>query len=163
MKYLVVLILSFILSTSLVSAMSATVNIPEEFSEVNAGERVYFETEIKWPSNDRRQDLRIEYSIRGNDDEEIAYLQVLKAIETQASFMEFVNIPESTQEGVYRVYLTITDYEDMEKEIAASFNVRRSSNNKIYTYFLVILGVLALIAIIVSTELFVLIKKQEDN
>jgi hypothetical protein len=152
------MLFALILFVNLVSAMTITINIPEKYSEVSPGEKVYFETEVKWPENDMRKDLKLEYSIKNKDDEEIAYLKVLKAIETQASFMDSINIPESTKPGIYKIYLNISDYKELNQEVVASFKIiRRNSFN---IYLPIILGFFGLIAIFISIELFVLIKKK---
>ena len=149
-----------ILFANLTSAMTATINIPEKYSQVQAGEKVYFETEVKWPENDGRKDLRIEYSIKDNSGQEIAYLKVLKAIETQASFMDSISIPESTKTGMYKVYLTIADYKDLNQEVVASFKIT-SGGNSFNTYLMIILGIVGLIALVVVIELFILIGKKK--
>jgi hypothetical protein len=147
------------LFVNLVSAMTATINIPERYSEVVAGERIYFETEIKWPENDMRRDLRMEYSIKNPKGEEIAYLKVLKAIETQASFMDSINIPESSKNGIYKIYLTINDYDELNQEVVASFNVRNKTSF-LNLYLPLILCFFALSAILILVELFILINKK---
>ncbi|MCX6795879.1 MAG: hypothetical protein NTW06_00045, partial [Candidatus Falkowbacteria bacterium] len=87
-KYLLTVCVLFFLAMAIlpgsVSAMSISVGIPEKYSEIRAGEKVYFETEVKWPENVGRKDLRIEYSVKDKNGQDVAYLKVLKAIETQA-------------------------------------------------------------------------------
>jgi subtilase family serine protease len=140
--------------------MTATINVPEKYSEVSAGEKVYFETEIKWPENTERKDLRIEYTIKDKDNQMIAYLKVLKAIETQASFMDSISIPESTKAGTYTLFLNVTDYKELNQEVAASFNVVKKLGDSFNTYLFIILGVIGFIAIAIVIELFILIKKK---
>jgi hypothetical protein len=149
---------ALILFVNLASAMTATINIPGKYSEVSAGENVYFETEVKWPENTGRKDLRIEYSIKDNAGQEIAYLKVLKAIETQASFMDHISIPESTKAGTYKIFLTLNDYKELNEEVAASFKIS-SARNLSNLYLPILLGIVSLIALVVVVELFVLIRK----
>lgn len=151
-KYLIIRLFSMliilILFTNLVLAMAVTVNIPEKYSEVQAGEKVYFETDVKWPENTQRSDLRIEYNLKDKNGNEIAYLKVLKAIETQASFMDSISIPESTKSGTYTLFLTLTDYKELNQEVAASFKViKKQTDNKGY-YLAVIVVVLIIVSII---------------
>jgi uncharacterized protein YceK len=141
------------------SAMTITVGIPEKYSEVQAGEKVYFETEVKWPENIGRKDLRIEYSVKDKNGQEMAYLKVLKAIETQASFMDSISIPESIPSGMYKISATFSDYKNLNQEVAASFNVTKSNNN-IQMYLFIIIGILSVITIFVVIELFLLAKKR---
>lgn len=137
-------------------AMSATVNIPENYAEVLAGETVYVETEIKWPENDYRKDLIIEYSIKDKDGVEIAYLKTLKAVETQASFMESIAIPASTAAGTYRVDVSIMDYEDLNQDITASFKVVEEGRDVFNTYLVIIMGVVVLVAVLLTLNLIAL-------
>lgn len=153
------LFLAVLLLPNFVSAITITVNIPGKYSEVKAGEVVYFETEVKWPENDSRKDLRIEYSIKNADGQEIAYLKVLKAIETQASFMDFISIPETTKPGLYKIYGTLSDYKDLNQEVAVSFNVTKVGGN-VETYLFIIIGILGVIIIGVIIAMFFLIKKK---
>ena len=164
MKKILVILMSMllvlILFIPLVLSMTATVNVQEKYSEVNAGESIYFETDIKWPENDIRRDLRLEYSVKDKDGNEIAYFKVLKAIETQASFMDFINIPESTEPGIYKIYLNVSDYSNMTKEIAVSFRVI-SKKDRLNTYLPLILGFIGFLSILVLVELFMLMKKKK--
>ena len=140
-------------------AMTATVNIPEKYSEVSAGETVYFETNVKWPENTERKDLRIEYSVQNQEGHEIAYLKVLKAIETQASFMDSINIPKSTLPGTYYLFIKISDYEDLSQDIGVSFKVGVNSEKKIFSFLWLIVGILGIIAFFVLVQVFFLFKR----
>lgn len=158
-KYL--LIVFFLTVTAwpgLASAMTITVSIPAKYSEVKAGEAVYFATEVKWPENIGRKDLRIEYSVKNKDGNEVAYLKVLKAIETQASFMDAISIPASIPSGMYKISATIGDYADLNQEVVASFNVAKAGN-LVQNYLLIIIGVLGVIVIITTVELSVLMRR----
>lgn len=145
-----------------VSAMGISINIPDKYSEVKAGERVYFETEVKWPENTGRKDLRIEYSILDKNNYEVTYMKVLKAIETQASFMDSMSIPSNTTPGLYKIHVNISDYEDLSYEVAASFNVLKSANDiMIYIYIIyVIIGLLGIILILALSEILHLLRKK---
>lgn len=152
--------LFLVLIINLTSAMTATINIPEKYSQVSAGEKVYFETEVKWPENIGRKDLRIEYSIKDGAGQEVAYLKVLKAIETQASFMDSISLPESINAGTYKVFLTMSDYKELNQEVAVSFKIVGKSGNLFNFYLLIILAIVGLIAVVVVLELFILIRKK---
>jgi len=144
---------------SLVLAMSITVGIPEKYSEVKAGEKIYFETEVKWPENVGRKDLQIEYSIKNKDNNEVAYLKVLKAIETQTSFMDSISIPESIPPGMYKIIAKFNDYKDLNQEAVVSFNVDKAGNN-VEKYLLIIIGILGVVVLLVFAEMTVLLKKE---
>jgi len=159
--FLTACVLFFLAMTILpgsVSAMSISVGIPEKYSKIKAGEKVYLEIEVKWPENAGRKDLRIEYSVKNKNGEEVAYLKVLKAIETQASFMDVISIPESVPAGMYKISAKISDYKNLNQEVEASFNVAKSGNNT-QTYLFIIIGLLSVVAIFVISEMFILTKR----
>jgi hypothetical protein len=145
-----------------VSAMTITIGIPEKYSEIKAGEKVYFETEVKWPENVGRKDLSIEYSIRDKNGVEVAYLKVLKAIETQASFMGSISIPESVSAGIYKLSAGFNDYQDLNQEVSASFNITKTGNS-VEKYLFIIIGVLGVIVLLVLMEMLVLMKRNSHK
>ncbi len=144
---------------NIVSAMTVSVGIPDAFSQVQAGNKIYFETEIKWPENTGRKDLRIDYSILDKNKTEIAQLKVLRAIETQVSFMDGIAVPADASSGLYTVLVKIIDYGTLSKEASVTFNVTQSGNST-QTYLIVIIGFLSFISIFVTFELFFLMRKK---
>ena len=132
-------------------ALSAVVHIPEKYTDVQAGERFYFEIDIKYPENPSRKDLKLNYEIL-KDDEVIAQSKLLKAIETQASFMDFIVIPESIPTGMYIINVNVTDYEDLSEDVSASFHVVGSGSEEIRIYFFLLLGAIILVGGLVIWE-----------
>lgn len=145
-----------------VSAMTITLSVPEKYSEVKAGEKIYFETEVKWPENIGRKDLRIEYFVKDEEGVDVAYLKVLKAIETQASFMDNIAIPLSVTSGMYKIIARISDYGNLDQEVGASFNVKKNRDT-ILSYLIIILGGLGIIVIFVVIEMFFLLKENKEH
>ena len=149
-KFVIIMVLLFMLnfiSIASVSALSIVVHVPEKYTDVNAGERFYFEIEIKYPENPSRKDLRLNYNIL-KDGEVIAQSKVLKAIETQASFIDFIVIPESTKTGLHIIKVGVSDYDVLSEEVEASFQVV-SSGGKLKTYFFILLGATIIVGILV--------------
>ena len=135
-----------------VSALSIVVHVPEKYTDVQAGERFYFEIEIKYPENPSRKDLRLNYEIVDEENNIIAQSKVLKAIETQASFIDFIVIPESAETGLHIIKIKISDYEDLSEEVEASFNVvQRGGQLKLY--FFILLGVIIIVGILVVVNI----------
>src|SRR5262245_54011995 len=75
-------------------ATSVVVSVPESYAEVTAGERVYFQTDILYPENVGRHDFKIGYQIKNESGKVVSASQFYKAIETQASFTDFADIPK---------------------------------------------------------------------
>ena len=136
-----------------VSALSVIAHVPEKYVDIVAGERFYFEIEIKYPENPSRKDLRLNYEV-SNDGEIIAQSKVLKAIETQASFIDFIVIPKSAEKGMYIIKIKISDYEDLSEEVEASFHVTTNGSEKIKIYFFILLGVMVLVGILIVMNIF---------
>jgi len=153
-KIVLIFLMSFFLIFSMVSvsALSIVVHVPEKYTDVQAGERFYFEIEIKYPENPSRKDLRLNYEILKGD-EVIAQSKVLKAIETQASFIDFIVIPENAEKGLHTIKVKISDYEVLSEEVEASFNITSADSGQIKTYFFILLGVVILVGILVVVNI----------
>ncbi len=155
--YLIIFLLALnFISIASVSALSVVVHVPEKYTDVNAGERFYFEIEVKYPENPSRKDLRLNYEIL-KDNKIIAESQVLKAVETQASFMDFIVIPESAKSGLHIIKVKIADYEGLSEEVSASFQVIKSGS-EIKTYFFILLGAVVVVGFLVVWQIFKLRK-----
>jgi len=144
------------LSMNYVSALSVVVHVPEKYTDVLAGERFYFEIEVKYPENPVRKDLRLEYEIL-KDNKVIAQSKVLKAVETQASFMDFIVIPESAKAGMHIIRISVLDYEVLSEEVSASFQVVKSGS-EIKKYFFILLGATIMVGFLVVWQIFKLRK-----
>jgi hypothetical protein len=145
-----------------VSALSAVVHVPEKYTDVVAGERFYFELEIRYPENLTRKDLRLEYNITKNG-ELISQSKILKAIETQASFMDYVVIPQNAEQGLYQIEVKISDYADLKEEVSASFKVTAGILNEIRIYFFIIIGVMVFVAMLVALNVYFIQRKKNEN
>ena len=135
------------------SALSLSVNIPDKYSEVTAGDKFYFELVIKYPENLGRVDLRFEYKVFDSDESLIAQAKVLKAVETQASFIDSISIPSSVKNGVYFLEIKILDYSELDEDISASFHVVSLQNDKLQLYFIILICVVIFISLLVLYDL----------
>ena len=147
-----VVVLLVLLSIANVSALSVVVHVPEKYTDVYAGERFYFEIDVKYPENTARKDLRLKYEIL-KDGEVLAQSNVLKAIETQSSFIDFIVIPESAKEGLYDIKVIISDYENLSEEVSASFHVINDEAGQIRFYFFLLLGAVILVGGLIVWEI----------
>lgn len=148
----------FLFATLKARALSVEVYVPEKYTIVEAGERFYFEIDIKYPENPKRKDLRMIYQIKKSG-ELVAESKFLKAVETQASFMDFIVMPENAEKGLYHINVIVSDYENLNEEISATFNVVKSKQREIQIYFFVILGAVVLVAALLFVQI-ALIKRR---
>jgi len=157
-KKIVLILMGFFLiffSIVSVSALSVVVHVPEKYTDVQTGERFYFEIEVKYPENPSRKDLRLNYKIVDEKNNIIAQSKVLKAIETQASFIDFIVIPESAEKGLHIIKVEISDYEVLSEEVEASFNVVKQGSQQIKLYFFILLGVIIVVGILVVVNIII--------
>lgn len=158
-KIFFILIVIFLFSIVNVSSLSVVVHVPEKYTDVEAGERFYFNVEVKYPENPKRKDLRLKYEVRTIEGELITQSKALKAVETQASFIEFVVLPQSAESGLYTINVEIEDYESLSEEVSSSFNVVGSQSDQFRIYFLIILVAIILIGVLVIISIRSLKKK----
>lgn len=159
MKRVISLLVLILMPFSYAHALSLSVDIPEKYTVVEAGERFYFEIGVKFPENPGRQDLRFEYKV-SKDNKVVARTNVLKAVETQASFLEFIVIPEGSSKGLYTLSVGISDYKDLEEEISTTFNVIGGKENQIQFYFYTLLAVMLLVSVLIIINIIVMTKKK---
>jgi subtilase family serine protease len=150
LKYVFFLIFFFLFFLDNVSAISVSMHIPEKYNSVEAGERLYFEVTVKYPENPSRVDLRLNYYIKNLDGDVIANAKALKAVETQASFIDFIVLPEGVESGIYNIDVEINDYGDMNEIVGSSFKIVSNREQKIIKYLYAIsAGVIFLIILLV--------------
>lgn len=137
----------------LVSALNVVTYIPERYLEVYPGERLYFEVEVRYPENPTRVDLRLNYIIE-KDGNVIAESETLKAIETQASFMDFLIIPEDANTSLHNLKIEVIDYGDMKEEFSTNFKLSEKGFDDVVIYFLVTMAIFGLLSILIMVDIF---------
>jgi len=143
----------FLLNLNLILGFSASVHVPEKYTKVSAGERFYFILELKYPENPLRKDITFEYEITDKD-EIVTSSKIIKSIENQASFMDYIVIPENVESCSCRINVRIKDTEDtLDEEIYTSFNIRGSQTKNTINYLFVLFGIIITIGVLVLVEL----------
>lgn len=132
-------------------ALNIAARIGDQYTEVQGGDRLYFEVDIKYPENPRRKDLRIEYQII-EDGQMIASQKVLRAVETQASFLDYIVVPKSAKGGIHDLNVIITDYDNLHEEVSATFKILKGID-QVTTYFFIMLGAILLVAVLVIIQI----------
>jgi len=82
------------------------------------------------------------------DEEILSKSKVLKTVETQASFIDFIVIPQAAKSGSYQIKARISDNGDLDEEVEASFQIVHRAG-QLRSYFFILLGVLVLVGILV--------------
>lgn len=162
--YIIVFSLAFVyLSAAPACALSIAVHVPEKYTDIEAGERFYFEIEVKYPENPSRKDLRFNYEIK-KDGRVIAQSKVLKAIETQTSFIDFIVIPEMAKAGLHIIDVTVSDYKNLRENVSASFQVMGGIGDQVKLYLFILLGIILFVGLSAGVQIFVMkkIKKRRS-
>ncbi|MCK5602465.1 hypothetical protein KAR91_11360 [Candidatus Pacearchaeota archaeon] len=145
-----------------VSSLSISTHVLEKYTEVSPGERFYFEVEIKYPENLERKDLRLEYNVLYGD-EVVLQSKVLKAVETQISFLDYLVIPSGLEPGLYTLRVKILDYEELSEEVEASFYVIPGDSLELRVYFYALLSSILIVGFIVFFGVSIHRKKQSSR
>ncbi|MCH7851049.1 MAG: hypothetical protein IH845_05390 [Nanoarchaeota archaeon] len=153
--YLILIVGLFFSNYAPVSALSIFAHVPEKYTDIIAGERIYFEVEVQYPENPRRKDLILEYEVKDSEEKLVAQLKTLKAIKTQITFVDFIKIPEDAVEGLHTINVKVKDYESLSEEVSTSFQVVGDSEGQIMVYFLILFGVIVLIGILIIVVIFI--------
>ncbi len=155
------LLIAVIFLPSPVFALSLTAHVPEKYTNVNAGDRFYFELDIKYPENPSRKDLRLTYQILEGSTV-IAESKVLKAVEAQTSFIDFIVIPDNAKGGIYTIKVTVADYGNLSEQTSATFYVVSKPSDQIKLYFLLLLGAIGLVGMLVLVNIY-LVKRRTPS
>jgi hypothetical protein len=129
-------------------------HVPEKYNSIEAGERLYFELALKYPENPSRVDLRLNYKVMDQDGNVVASAKALKAVETQASFLDFIIVPEGADSGLYSIDVEISDYGDMSEFVSSSFEITGNSETRLMTYIYALIGGILFLSIIVIIDIF---------
>jgi len=154
MWYVIVLI-SLLTSVQMVSALEVSISIPDKYQKVQAGERLFFEVQLKNIENAGRHDISLDYIVKKND-VIITSRRELKAVETQASLLASIKIPEETTSGIYDIEIKIND----EFVSQSSFFVKSSELAEVKIYLLLLTIAIIIIGILIFWELHKLNKRR---
>jgi len=134
--------------------LELSVEVPEKYQRVQAGEMLQFEVTLKNIQKAGRQDIQLDYYIKKNEIT-IVHRRELKAVETQASFLSSIKVPEETLPGIYNIEVEINE----EKSSLATFYVKSSDIRQIRTYLIILVIAIIIVGTLISWELHRLVKK----
>ena len=125
MKKLILISILFVLLFNLVSTQNTfnlEIEIPETYESALAGENFWFTVKLLNLANQERIDVIIKYEILDSNREMIALKTETVAIETQASFVRNLKIPENAEKGQHFLRVTV-DSPFGETQAESGFNV----------------------------------------
>jgi len=135
--------------------LEVSVFVPEKYQRVQAGEMLQFQTSLKNIARSGRHDVQLDYYIKKNEIT-ITNRRELKAVETQASFLGSIKVPEETLPGIYNIEVQINE----EESALATFYVKSSDVGQIRTYLIILIVAIILVGGMISWQLHRLTKKR---
>jgi len=155
-KIIFSLFIAVLLTSPFISAFELSVNIPDKYQEIQAGETLQFQIAIKNIEKAGRHDIRLDYQLKkGNII--LNSKRELKAVETQASFLSSIKVPKETPAGVYVIEVIVNEKE----EVSTHFNVKSSEMTQIEIYLIILIIVIMVIGGLIFWELHRLNKKKK--
>ncbi len=109
MKNICILFIILILSCNFAIAdktFDIEVEVPKTYEIVKPGETVWFTTKLINLANDKRSDVTLTYNIIDKDNNIIASKSETVAVETQASFVSNIKLPENVEQGTFMIRAT---------------------------------------------------------
>jgi len=128
--------------------LEVAVFVPEKYQRVQAGEMLQFQTSLKNIGVAGRHDIQLDYYIKKNEIV-ITHSRELKAVETQASFLASIKVPEETLPGIYEIEVQINE----EESAIATFYVTSSEVGQIRTYLIILIFAILIVGAMIFWEL----------
>lgn len=83
------------------------ISLPNSYKSVSAGEEIWFTVKTVNLGSENRVDITLNYQIIGLNNEVISSKSQTLAIETQASFVGRISLPENASPGKYALKVTL--------------------------------------------------------
>lgn len=144
-----------IISGGELGGLELSVVVPEKYQNIRAGEMLQFKIELKNIEKAGRHDVQLDYYIKKNDIT-LAHRRELKAIETQASFLSSIKVPEETLPGLYNIEVQINE----EESSIEVFYVKSSEVAQIRTYLILLIVAIIVVGGMISWQLHKLTKRR---
>jgi len=144
-----------LLTSQFISAFELSVTIPDKYQEIRAGETLQFQIAIKNIEKAGRHDIKLDYQLKKGSII-LNSRRELKAVETQASFLSSIKVPEETPAGVYTIEVIVNEKE----EVSTNFNVKSSEMAQIKIYLIILIGAIVIVGGFISWELHRLASKR---
>ena len=138
------------------SGLELSVEVPGKYQDVNPGETLQFQITIKNLEKSGRHDIQLDYYIKKNE-VVLANRREIKAIETQASILSSIEVPEGLLPGRYDIVVEINE----EKRALDTFYVRSSELTQIKIYIVILTIAILVVGVLISFELRKLGKRKK--
>ena len=130
------------------SGLELSVVVPGKYKDVSPGDTLQFQIVLKNLDKSGRYDIHLDYYIKKND-VILENRREVKAIETQASFLSSIEVPDTILPGRYNIVVGI----DGEKEAIDTFYIKSSELNQIKIYLIILTVAILIVGVLISFEL----------
>lgn len=147
-KFLNLAIILILLVPFVYANTNLEVDIPQEYSSIHSGTKIVFTTKLLSLQDLGRRDVTLKYEIINDKNVVVLTKSETVAVQTQASFVGNIQIPENLESGIYSLKITLISDSEQNPETIASFSIvkeKTQDNTKNYIY----IGIIALTIIII--------------
>jgi hypothetical protein len=120
--------------------------IPSVYETVFESE-IHFTTKILNLAGENRMDISLNYEIINDNNQIVASKTETMAIETQASFVGTLNIPEDVKNGDYKLHVILLVNGTEEAEGTNSFKIKRRGDNTYYYIYAILISLVFLLLV----------------
>lgn len=139
-------------SLKLVMPLDVIASFPSE-AEVKAGEKIYFEVDVRYPENFERKDLYIVHSVKDMSGKEVLNFQSLRAIQNRISFVDSVFIPSNFETGNYVFEIDVMEGEKKLGEAGLTFFVLNEEEISFKQAFYILFSSMVFITFLVVLDI----------
>lgn len=153
---MVLILLTIFLSSSFIvyaaQPFNVEIELPDSYKNVNPGTDVWFTIELLNLANSQRVDVTLNYDIINSNGDSIIHNSKTVAIETQASFVADLKIPENAMPGDYDINVVVNSTLG-ESTAKAALKVSTSKNDlRIYYVGAGIVGLVLLVFLLIKSK-----------
>lgn len=147
MKIIAITLFLVLLFSVQTSALEISVQVLDKYKTAAPGDRVQFQVTLKSIETPNRHDISLTYQLLDGS-KVLTQSRELKAIETQASFISSIEIPE-IDNGAYTVRVLVNDDAFAEDQITVD---KTNSLKNIYYYLIIFMVVILFVGLMVWRE-----------
>ena len=126
------------------------VEVPTSYDSIEVGKSILFTAKVMNLANQNRVDVTLKYYLLDSGKNIIATKSETVAVETSASFVRELKIPETAKAGTYTLYTQIIYNDNKEAEGENTFRVTRTGDKKIiYTTIIALIVGILVIALLI--------------
>ncbi|MCX6749218.1 MAG: hypothetical protein NTW17_00535 [Candidatus Pacearchaeota archaeon] len=131
--------------------VALSINIEPEYSIVSVGDNVIMQINLIQLGDQKRRDVIVSLSLIGNENKIIYESTQTIALETRASLISQLRIPENTDNGIYNVNVEILDMTEKNllgkasKEIVVEKSVVTRIDVYLVGFYLTLIGLFVLV------------------